>query len=118
MVVEFQFKPKYQCITPIGRYTGLESVKNINCWYPSKDCHPERNCEGYYFLCKLPEFENGDLNPCALYTDSAETLKKTIAEVRREFTGSNKYGLVRDTWQKWYDIFPPETDNINEYIHA
>ena len=53
-VVEFIKKPKSQCISKVGRYTGLECVTLYCRWYPSPECDKNRiGVEGFYLLTKL-----------------------------------------------------------------
>ena len=69
-VVEFVTKPKGQCLSKIGRYTGLEPVTVFCKWYPSSTCDPNRyGVEGFYLLASLPSCPMGYVSngPCSFY---------------------------------------------------
>lgn len=59
-VVELVHKPKLQCATPVGQYTGLEAITVFCPWLPSSerissDSDPSRlGVEGTYLLRSLP----------------------------------------------------------------
>lgn len=54
-VVELIKKPKLQCLSIIGQYTGLEAVTTFCRWYPSTQCDPQRlNIEGFYIIRRIP----------------------------------------------------------------
>jgi hypothetical protein len=57
-VVEFHKKPKGQCISMVGRYTGLEPVTFFCRWFPSATCDKNRpGVEGLYLLKGMPHVQ-------------------------------------------------------------
>lgn len=60
-VVEFIRKPPLNCMSNIGRSTGLEATKVYCRWFPSADCSPRTRpgVEGMYILESLPVCATG-----------------------------------------------------------
>ena len=79
-VVEFVTKPKGQCLSKIGRYTGLEPVTVFCKWYPSSTCDPNRyGVEGFYLLASLPSCPIGlrsVMDPAPFMEGSHDTIQR------------------------------------------
>lgn len=92
-------------------------------WYPAKDTysnnvtHPSRDragVEGFYLLSSMPHVEAGHLVPPAAFSAlSAAKCNTILNEVREAF----KYQPdVLASWNRWYDLHAPHSDNVDDYI--
>lgn len=81
-VVEFVKKPKSQCLSQVGRYTGLEPVTLFCRWFPSAHCDSKRlGVEGFYLLTKLPACPIGfgtTMVPCPFVRGSHKEIRDCI----------------------------------------
>lgn len=53
-VIEFFKKHPSQCISEIGKYTGLEPVAVATRWYPSAECDPVNRPGNFCLLFNTP----------------------------------------------------------------
>jgi hypothetical protein len=115
VVIEFIKKPQAQCISPIGQFTGLEATTLHCCWYPSKQCDPIRNVEGFYLLRDIPHRNDSTLPPCDFPENVHSEIQLTIQEIRKTYDVYDDQ-LIRNTWQKWDDEWAPKSHSAVEYI--
>lgn len=96
-VVEFKQRPPQNCITEIGRATGLEPTTLYVRWYPSEKCDPVRRpgVEGMHLLINFPRC---DTSPgiFKLYFVSVVTQLYKIASIL-----SPPLSIILDSL--WYD---------------
>ncbi|NNN21103.1 MAG: hypothetical protein HKL80_03770 [Acidimicrobiales bacterium] len=120
-VIELNLHPKEQCVTPMGIITGLEPTTVHVRWYPSKDCDPSRpGVEGAYLLKKIPsgvKNESGALTLPAhpLAPETRERIFSCLSEVRTFFRYEN-HKTIRESWDRWAQLWSPESDEINDYL--
>jgi hypothetical protein len=116
VVVEFVKKPKLQCLSSVGQYTGLEPVQ-LHCrWYPSAQCDASRpNVEGFYLLWRMPHADNGTLPPCPFPDLVVETIQKTLSEIRKRYDVIT-HSVIREQWDSWRDAFAPTVNDAVEYV--
>ena len=118
-VVEFLQKPEQQCMSDIGKLTGLEPCTLYIKWYPSATCHPDRpGIEGMYLLKALPHHNfvtNPMFEPVDLPDKVHEEISATLSEVRKHFNSVNSSG-IRETWRTWGEKFAPDSSDVKEYI--
>lgn len=119
-VVEFKKQPKGQCVSKVGRYTGLEPHTLFCRWYPSSKCDPNRlGVEGFYILTKLPVCPIGlgtFMKPCDFEAGSTEEINKCILEVHREWQAFDTHKEIISEWSKWRAEYAPLSDNASEYL--
>ena len=119
-VVEFIKKPKSQCISKVGRYTGLECVTLYCRWYPSPECDKNRiGVEGFYLLTKLPVASVGigtRMEPCPFVTGSFDDIKLCMLEVNQLWAAFDTHAGKLRLWKKWYEEYAPHSDNAQDYI--
>ena len=121
-VVEFIKKPKDQCISLIGKYTGLEATALTCRWYPSVDCKQSdttRNgIEGIYLLKKIPFSTSGTITPCALVENSVESIDACLKEVRDRWFGNNntESETIIESWSRWSQLYRPLSNSVEEYL--
>jgi hypothetical protein len=126
-VVEIKMKNPEQCASPIGQHTGLEPVLVQVCWYPSKQCHRERNCEGYYILKDVPNVPRSVImDPMRFPEDGVRaSFEKTLREIEIKFplTQSSNSAVIQDhaelrkSWKMWNDTWFPSSDDANEFVN-
>ena len=117
-VVEFYKKAPSQCVSKIGRYTGLEPVSVVCRWYPSADCDPNRpGIEGMSILTNLPDVAvTAKLKPYQISMKAKSKLAATLAEVLRQFPGhTDSDTRVREYWKNWHTVFSPDSTCPYEY---
>lgn len=121
-VVEFVKKPKDQCLSSIGKYTGLEATYLTCRWYPSVDCKQtdsSRNgIEGIYLLKNIPFSPNRTIPPCPLEENSVQSIDACLREVRDRWYGNNdrEAQLIIDSWDRWSTKYRPISDDISDYL--
>lgn len=116
-VVELIEKPKAQCLTSIGSFTGLEPVTTIVRWYPTKDCDKIRCVEGFYLLVKLPDFKRKTLQPMSFPEGCAAAIADTVKSVYKKYNSIDpNHIIVRDSWNDWSQMYAPQNDDANEYV--
>jgi len=119
-VVEFVKKPKGQCLSKVGRYTGLEPVTLFVRWYPTALCDPNRvGVEGLYILEKLPSCPVGMgtfIEPCDFDVGSSDYIKKCIIEVHRQWQAFDTHATILNDWNVWADTHAPKSDSAVEYV--
>jgi hypothetical protein len=115
-VVEFVKKPKSQCLSIIGQYTGLEATTLHCCWYPSRECDAERNVEGFYLLRSIPHSPT-DLPPFEFPDKVHESIAETMSEVRKTYDIYDDVD-IRTSWDNWYNMWAPKTDDSKSYIES
>ena len=112
-VVEFAKKPKSQCLSKVGRYTGLEPVTLFCRWYPSSHCDPNRlGVEGMYLFTKLPACPVGlgtVMKPCSFVWGS-------IIEVHRQWQAFDTHAHIINQWSIWDRDFAPNSDDALYYV--
>lgn len=119
-VVEFKKQPKGQCVSKVGRYTGLEPYTLFCRWYPSSKCDPNRvGVEGFFILSKLPVCPFGFgtfMKPCDFETGSTEVINKCLLEVHRQWQAFDTHKDIINQWAQWRTAFAPTSDNAVEYV--
>lgn len=117
-VIEFFKKAPSQCVSKIGRYTGLEPVTVACKWYPSADCDPKRaGVEGMSILTDLPDIAvTSKIDPFPISIKAKTKLNAMLQEVLRRFRADVPEDLrVRKTWSLWCSKFAPESTCSLEY---
>lgn len=115
-VIEFVVKPKAQCISDIGQFTGLEPVLLTCPWFPAAHSDPNRpGVEGFYILRDVPHVEN--FQPRAFSPGVSEEIKKTLDEVRKRFDAVDCKGVI-DAWTAWKNMWAPVNDSADDYVAA
>lgn len=118
-VIEFIRKPQNNCLSDIGRYTGLEPTRVYCRWYPSAVCKADRPVEGLYLLQTLPSVILGpnmvSPPPAAIPNEARERISACLEEIRSRFHIIT-YHTVRRWWSNWESIYKPASDNIMEYV--
>lgn len=118
-VVEIIQKPKQQCISEVGQYTGLEPTTLFCPWYPAAFgiCSDPRRqgVEGFYLLRDIPHSPSGKLPPCPFPHNARENIVTTLNEIR------TKYDIVdsadiREAWDLWALKWAPQNDCSQAYI--
>ena len=120
-VVEFKKQPKGQCISKVGRYTGLEEPYTLFCrWYPSSKCDPNRvGVEGFYILKNLPicPFGFGTImKPRDFEPGSHEEISKRLLAAHREWQAFDTHKWIISEWEKWRSECAPISDNAEQYV--
>ena len=114
-VVEFIKKPKLQCISSIGQYTGLEATTLYCCWYPSPNCDPNRvGIEGYYLLRNIPETVK-TLKPCEFPEHAHKSITETLKEIRSRFDIHDDKE-IRNEWDDWANKWAPTSNDSGQYV--
>jgi len=114
-VVEFVKKPKLQCISPIGQYTGLEATTLYCRWYPSAKCDPARvGIEGFYLLRNMPPTVTS-LPPCEFPEHAYKSIMETLKEVRDRFDIYDDSD-IRNAWDSWAAKWAPLSNDATEYV--
>lgn len=119
-VVEFIRKARHNCISEIGRFTGLEATKLYVRWFPSAVCDPNRpGVEGMYLLESLPSIElrPGAINPppTTLPEKAIVKIDKCINEIKSRFHCVEHFA-IREWWRLWEVKYRPQSANINDYV--
>lgn len=116
VVVEIAKKPKQQCVSVVGQYTGLEPMKLYVRWYPSAECISSRlGIEGFYLIRKVPHCENNWLDPLELSIGSSIAINKCIAEVESSYDIIAD-AEIRDAWEEWRENYAPLSDDADRYL--
>jgi len=119
-VVEFVKKPKAQCLSKVGRYTGLEPVTLYCRWYPTRECDMNRpGIEGLYLLTKLPTCNvsiGSVMTPCAFEPGSCKEMKDCVVEVHRRWQTSDTRANIITSWDTWAREFAPINDDALQYV--
>jgi len=121
-VVELRQKPKMECVSAIGRYTGLEACTVVCCWYPSAfgvGSAPHRQgVEGVYLLKHLPNIAVGATLAPVEFPETAKTnITTTLREVFKHFCVHN-HADIRQSWERWAATWALETNSANDYYIA
>lgn len=121
-VVEFRKLPKMQCMSEIGKYTGLEPTTVFVRWQPSEDANlPGREgIAGFYLLHRFPHFDvtaAGRFPAKPLAGDCSASMQGTVAEVCSTFHVVNDQ-KTRAAWSAWAEIYIPHSDDedVEAYI--
>ncbi len=122
-VVEMQFKRESECLTPIGKLTGIEPVTTHVKWFPDETTFPERKVEGYYLLNQIPgkKYRECQGNPKNLFEPqefaerSSIEFEQTMLEVRNRWKNSNP---IRIEWENWYSNICPKSQMAREYAET
>ena len=121
-VVEFVTKPKGQCLSKIGRYTGLEPVTVFCRWYPSSTCDPNRyGVEGFYLLASLPSCPIGlrsVMDPSPFMEGSHDTIQHCLVAVHKQWQAFDAHADILEDWAKWKLECAPQSDDAVEYMTA
>ena len=120
-VIEFVKKPKGQCLSKVGRYTGLEPYTLFCCWYPTANCDRNRiGVEGMYILNRLPVCPvnlGTVMKPCDFEEGSSAYIKSCIVEVHRQWQAFDVYKDILTDWDTWAATCAPKSDSAVEYIN-
>jgi hypothetical protein len=114
-VVEFIKKPKMQCLSVIGQFTGLEPVTTIVRWYPAAEINPDQPVEGFYLLRSLPDCAEPFLKPQPFPEGCAGAISLTINAVHKYFDIVNDKS-VREEWKAWSILWRPMSDSADDYV--
>jgi hypothetical protein len=118
-VIEFIKKSKDQCLSAIGRITGLEASTVFCPWLPSSEGvnmnSTRPGIEGFFIIKSIPHQNLSHIKPCKFVEGSALTIQKTLVEVRERFDVVDD-SEIREAWDHWAEIFAPTTDDANQYI--
>lgn len=125
-VVEFAKKPKQQCTSVVGTWTGMEPATVICTWEPEAsgvNSLPGRPVEGFYILTGLPKstFKIGTfstIEPCPFPGGVSAKFAQTWSSIVTQFNVF-MHPEVRREWTKWYDTHAPKTvdnDDVSVYI--
>jgi phosphoheptose isomerase len=118
-VVELMEKPKDQCQSLIGQWTGLEPI-TVHCsWQPQPTAN--RQVEGVYILKEIPNVYTesggalieGQIPPTKLVSGSVQDIQKCVQKVRQVFSADEK---VIENWNGWDAIYAPKSEDANEYV--
>lgn len=113
-VIELKKKDKSDCISFIGRITGLEPITVNVKWHPQADPNDLRrpNIEGFFLLHSLPNISKNDCNPITklpflvkprpISKDAKKNIDDTIKSVRNYYE-VNDPNL--EDWNKWYNNY-------------
>lgn len=116
-VVELIKKPKQQCITEVGQYTGLEPTTLFCPWYPAAHgigSDPLRQgVEGFYLLRAIPHAVT--LPPCQFPPNARIAINATLSEVREKYNIIDQND-IRVAWDTWAADWAPTTDSSEDYI--
>lgn len=103
-VIEFTKKPKNQCLSPIGRRTGLEPHTLEVTWGPWRDSNININKKvlGFYILKNIPSHstQNGRamFPPKDFKENSMQQFEKTVNEAKSRFVDRPE---ICAAWEKW-----------------
>ena len=100
-VIEFVKKPKEQCLSPIGRLTGLEPHTLLVTWGPKKPStiNHAQFVTGFYLLTEMPYLHNNQMFPPKEFEkNSMESFAKTIREAKNKFSDRP---AICAAWEKW-----------------
>jgi hypothetical protein len=120
-VIEFIRKPRLNCLSEVGRYTGLEPTKLFCRWFPSSECNPTSRpgVEGMFILENLPSFQllPGSIvpGPCAIPDGAIQAMVACLREIRSRFHIVED-NIVRRWWTQWETIYVPKTSCSISYI--
>ena len=114
-VVEFFKKPKLQCLSIIGQFTGLEPVKTVVQWYPSPKCNPERPVEGFYILLREPNCEGPRLRPQEFPEGCSQAINSTLSAVKGYFDNVNDKEVCV-AWKTWAFLNRPQSDSAEAFV--
>lgn len=117
-VVEILELPKDQCISSVGRATGLEPVTTYCSWWSSPSCDPNRaGIEGFYLLRKIPELSISSLPPCPFPDSIKADVEKTLRAVRSRWQpGNPESERIRNEWELWALKYAPLINSSEEYL--
>ena len=112
-IIFTKIKPKDQCVSTIGRYTGLEPITTICRWYPFKD-----DIEGFHILFLIPtsNHNNEHLNPAPFESDSIVSLKITMREIHKRFDRTNDTDIINE-WKLFSDKWLPLSECSVQYLN-
>lgn len=118
-VVEFLKLPPQECVTPIGRWTGLEPITTYCRWYPSPSCDPNRlGVEGSSLLKEIPHFMQSTLPPIEFPAGLKERILRTLNEVNTTFEVTNEnHRRIRQDWAEWRETDAPLSDTAEDYVN-
>jgi hypothetical protein len=114
-IVELVPKPKLQCLSMIGRYTGLEPV-TVHCpWMPSAEliCTNKLRpgVEGMTLIKQLPT--SSSFAPVPFPELGVDNINKCLSDVRVHF--QNDPGILA-AWNDWASTWAPRTNSVDEYL--
>ena len=122
-VVQFARKEPEQCVTYLGRLTGMEPYTMKLRLYPSKDTynnsqtHRERSgIEGFYLLQSLPliNLAVGEPIPASSFAPlCAQKCYECLTEIKEKFRHKP---LIINAWNEWYERYAPHSDSVQDYI--
>ena len=102
-------KAKAECLTPIGRLTGLEP-KTLFCrWWPSKECFVGRPVEGSYLLDKVPGLQPGQEMSLAPLPDAcSDEMTTSSGKLLLHYPKADDGD--RELWRTWLARFVPHAN--------
>jgi hypothetical protein len=96
---------RLQCLSKIGRYTGLEPVTVFCRWYPSSTCDPNRpGVEGFYLLTSLPCCPAGlrsVMDPCPFQEGSHKVIQHCLVAVHKQWQAFDAHADILQDWERW-----------------
>lgn len=102
-----------QCVTDIGKATGLEAYAVPTITYPNADTFETRAVEGFYLLTNLPCISRTPWGPSKFDENTEETFSKLRAGVNKFFIAGDP---VRAEWNSWFEREAPRTNDVAAYL--
>jgi len=116
-ILEMFKKPKAQCQSMVGIYTGLEPVETYNTWMPEKDgpnsLEGRQGVEGFYILNNIPTTVVKGQTP---YIPLSKIAVDYVRDASNSILHHFRFDLgTQESWQKWINIYVPRSYDVNEY---
>lgn len=109
--VEIERKEPSQCLTAIGKRSGIEAVPCYYNWWPLKDTNESRmGVEGFHLLLKMP---HGRLKAYPIPTGAAKEVNAAIACLTMWFGVDN---VTTKWWRDWRERIAPINDSVEDYV--
>ncbi len=119
-VIEFDLKPPDQCISPIGRHTGMEPILVHSIWHPTKDLNPDRPVEGFYILRSIPHVDS--IPPAKFHKHLPERALESLHAVKDCIKSSTLFQIMgvnaskREWWDNWFRFIPESLDPLEYQV--
>ena len=115
-VIVFEKKSPMECLSDVGRSTGLEPIQLHVTWQPSCTSDPSRpGIEGFYLLKGIPYVE-ADTLPCVAFPEGATAaMEACFSEIRKKFSGEADKAILEE-WNDIYKKFVPDNDDAAQYV--
>lgn len=118
-VIEFEKKDPEQCVTAIGKATGLEPIQVFCTWSPAAHETIERSVEGIYLLKRMPFVDNRErandvilIEPSKLKDLCIQSIQKCVQKVQQKLFNCKN---VVEEWTQWSANFCPKDYNGRGY---